>query len=474
MRNFSHRLCRVLVLFAGCMAAASSYAADGPPETAALIKRGEYAAKASDCAACHTTAQGRPFAGGLPLVSPLGTIYSTNITPSNEFGIGRYTEEQFSQAIRHGIRADGANLYPAMPYTSYSILTDDDVHALYTYFRFGVTAVNVRAPDTKLPFPMNLRASLKVWNLLFLNKDAYQTNPHQSAEWNRGRYLAQGAAHCSVCHTPRGFMMQEEAGLELSGGQVGTWYAPNITSDTASGIGSWTREQLVEYLRTGRLRGKAQAAGDMGEAVEHSFQYLSAADVEAIATYVKSVPPIHDARDSTSRFTAGKMSSDLATLRGTDGIRSDNDAHPTGAELFQGNCASCHSAQGQGSKDGYYPSLFHNSATGSVNANNLIATILYGVDRTTSKGQAYMPGFGGKPTDFTALSDEEIALAGNYVLVHYGRADIPITAQDVAEVRRGGPTSALLALSRIGIAAGVVIVLLILAFVTVRRRRRAH
>ncbi|CAB3810014.1 Fructose dehydrogenase cytochrome subunit [Paraburkholderia ultramafica] len=474
MHNLSHRLRRVILLFAGCVAAASSHATDRSPETDALIKRGEYVAMASDCAACHTTVQGKPFAGGLALVSPLGTIYSTNITPSTNFGIGRYTEEQFSEAIRHGIRADGANLYPAMPYTSYSILTDDDVHALYTYFRLGVTPVDVRAPDTKLPFPMNIRASLKVWNLLFLNKGAYQTDPHQSAEWNWGRYLVQGAAHCSVCHTPRGFMMQEEAGLELSGGQVGTWYAPNITSDATSGIGSWTREELVEYLRTGRLRGKAQAAGDMGEAVEHSFQYLSTADVEAIATYVKSVAPIHDVRDSTSRFTAGKMSSELAALRGTDGIRSDNAAHPTGAELFQGNCASCHSAQGQGSKDGYYPSLFHNSATGSVNANNLIATILYGVNRTTSKGQAYMPGFGGKPTDFTALSDQEIALAGNYVLVHYGRADASITAQDVVAVRRGGPTSPLVTLARMGIAAGVVLVLLILAFLIVRKRRRAH
>ncbi|TCG04936.1 cytochrome C [Paraburkholderia steynii] len=473
MSNFSHRLRRVLVLFAGCLAAASSHAIDRSPETAALIKRGEYLATASDCAACHTVSQAKPFAGGLPLNSPLGTIYSTNITPSNNFGIGRYTEEQFSQAIRHGIRADGANLYPAMPYTSYSVLTDDDVRALYTYFMLGVTPVDVRAPDTKLPFPLNLRASLKVWNLLFLNTHTYQADPHQSAEWNRGRYLVQGAAHCSVCHTPRGFLMQEEPRLELSGGQVGTWYAPNITSDAASGIGTWTREELVEYLRNGRLRGKAQAAGDMGEAVEHSFQYLSSADLEAIATYMKSVPPIHDSRDSTSRFTVGRMSSDLATLRGADGIRSDNDGNPTGAELFQGNCASCHSAEGQGSKDGYYPSLFHNSATGSVNANNLVATILYGVDRTTSKGQAYMPGFGGKPNDFTALSDREIALVGGYVLLHYGLADRSITAQDVAEVRRGGPTSPLITLARAGIAAGVVIVILALAFLIVRGRRRA-
>jgi mono/diheme cytochrome c family protein len=473
MRNPSHRLGALLIFFAGTMAAGICHAADPPDQSAAVINRGEYLATAADCGACHTTPGGRPFAGGLPIGTPLGTIYSTNITSSADFGIGRYTEEEFSRALRRGVRRDGANLYPAMPYTSYVKFTEDDAHALYVYFTQAVKPVEQRAPPTQLPFPMNIRASMIAWNLLFLDSAGFVPDPHQSAEWNRGAYLVQGAAHCSTCHTPRGFLMQEEASRALSGAQVGPWYAPNITSDPISGIGGWNQEELVAYLRTGRLRERAQAAGSMGEAVEHSFQHLSASDLVAIATYVKSVPAVHNQADDAARFSAGNMFSELGTLRGRDGIRSDNDDDPAGAQLFQGNCASCHSAEGQGSKDGYYPSLFRNSATGAKNATNLIAAILYGVDRTTSGGQAFMPGFGGRPTDANALSDRDIVVLGNYVLTHYGSADTTITEQQVAQVRRGGPASPLLALARGGMAAAAVVVLLGVAFLTFRRRNRS-
>jgi mono/diheme cytochrome c family protein len=236
-----------------------------------------------------------------------------------------------------------------------------------------------------------------------------------------------------------------------------------------SGIGRWTKEELAAYLRTGHLSGKAQAAGSMGEAVEDSFQHLAAADLDAIATYIKSVAAVHGPADDASRFTAGKMFSELGALRGRDGIRSDTDADPSGAALFQGNCGSCHSAEGQGSKDGYYPSLFANSATG---ATNLVAAILYGVNRTTSRGQAFMPGFGGHATDANPLSDRDIVVLGNYVLAHYGSADTAITEQQVAEERRGGPSSPLLALARGGIAAAAIVVFLGVAFLIFRRRKR--
>jgi fructose 5-dehydrogenase cytochrome subunit len=471
MGNSSHRLGAPLIFFAATVAASICQAADPPDQTAAAISRGEYLATAADCGACHTAPRGRPFAGGLPISTPLGTIYSTNITPSAEFGIARYTEEEFSRALRRGVRRDGANLYPAMPYTSYAKFTEEDVHALYLYFTQAVKPVEQRAPLTELPFPMNIRASMMAWNLLFLDKAAFVPDPHQSAEWNRGAYFAQGAAHCSTCHTPRGFLMQEETSRALSGAQVGPWYAPNITSDPISGIGRWTREELAAYLRTGHLSGKAQAAGSMGEAVQDSFQHLAAADLDAIATYIKSVPAVHDSADDASRFTAGNKFSQLAASRGRDGIRSDNDADPTGAALFQGNCASCHSVEGQGSKDGYYPSLFANSATGAKIATNLIAAILYGVDRTTSGGQAFMPGFGGHATDANPLSDRDIVVLGNYVLTHYGAADTTLTEPQVAEERRGGPSSPLLALARAGMAAAAVVVFLGIAFLIIRRRK---
>jgi mono/diheme cytochrome c family protein len=472
MGNSSHRLGALLIFFAGTMAAGICHAADAPDQTAAAINRGEYLATAADCGACHTAPGSKPFAGGLPIDTPLGTIYSTNITPSADFGIGRYTEEEFSRALRRGIRRDGANLYPAMPYTSYARFTEDDAHALYVYFTQAVKPVEQLAPPTQLPFPMNIRASMMAWNLLFLDSAAFVPDPHQSAEWNRGAYLVQGAAHCSTCHTPRGFLMQEKTSRALSGAQVGPWYAPNITSDPMSGIGRWTKEELAAYLRTGHLSGKAQAAGSMGEAVEDSFQHLAAADLDAIATYIKSVAAVHGPADDASRFTAGKMFSELGALRGRDGIRSDTDADPSGAALFQGNCGSCHSAEGQGSKDGYYPSLFANSATGARNATNLVATILYGVDRTTSGRQAFMPGFGGHATDANPLSDRDIVVLGNYVLAHYGSADTAVTEQQVAEERRGGPSSPLLALARGGIAAAAIVVFLGVAFLIFRRRKR--
>jgi fructose 5-dehydrogenase cytochrome subunit len=471
MANSSHRLGALLIVFAATMAAGICQAADAPDHTAAVINRGEYLATAADCGACHTAPRGKPFAGGLPISTPLGTIYSTNITPSADFGIGRYTEEEFSRALRRGVRRDGANLYPAMPYTSYAKFTEDDAHALYAYFTQAVKPVEQRVQPTQLPFPMNIRASMMAWNLLFLDTKAFVPDPQQSAEWNRGAYLVQGAAHCGTCHTPRGFLMQEQTSRALSGAQVGPWYAPNITSDLISGIGRWTKEELVAYLRTGHLSGKAQAAGSMGEAVEDSFQHLAAADLDAIATYIKSVPAIHDPANDTSRFTAGKMFSELAALRGRDGISSDNDPDPSGAVLFQGNCSSCHSAGGQGSKDGYYPSLFANSATGAKNATNLIAAILYGVDRTTSGGQAFMPGFGGHATDANPLSDRNIVALGNYVLAHYGSAGATITEPQVAEERRGGPSSPLLALVRAGMATAAVVVCLGIALLIFRRRK---
>jgi len=473
MGNSGHHLGALLTFLASTAAAGPCHAAEPADQPAAVTSRGEYLATAADCAACHTAPRGRPFAGGLPIGTPLGTIYSTNITPSADFGIGRYTEEDFSRALRRGVRRDSANLYPAMPYTSYAKFTEDDVRALYVYFTQAVKPVEEPAPPTQLPFPMNIRASMLAWNLLFLDTAAFVPEPHQTAEWNRGAYLVQGAAHCSTCHTPRGFLMQEESSRALSGAQVGPWYAPNITSDPISGIGRWTKDELAAYLRTGHVSGKAQAAGSMAEAVQDSFQHLAAADIDAIATYVKSVPAVHDPADDVSRFTAGKMFSELAASRGRDGIASDSDADPSGAALFQGNCSSCHAAGGQGSKDGYYPSLFTNSATGAKNATNLIAAILYGVDRTTSRGQAFMPGFGGHATDANPLSDRNIVALGNYVLAHYGSADTAITEPQVAEERRGGPSSPLLVLARAGMAAAAIVVCLAIAFLIFRRRKSA-
>lgn len=435
----------------------------------ALIKKGEYLATASDCIACHTAEHGQPFAGGNAIASPVGTIIATNITPSASAGIGRYTEQQFSAALRQGVRADGARLYPAMPYTAYATFTDEDVHALYAYFMAGVKPVDKATPHTRLPFPLNLRMSMMVWNALFLNAPGYTPDPAQSAGWNRGRYLVDGATHCSTCHTPRGFLMQEKQDAAFTGAQVGPWYAPNITANRVSGIGEWSKQDLITYLKTGRLAGKAQAAGSMAEAVTHSFQHLSEADRAAIAEYMGSVEDRQAPASGTSRFGQGSAFSQVSAFRGEP--RSSS-AGEEGARLFSGNCASCHGSSGQGTQDAFYPSLFHNSGTAENNASNLIAAILFGVQRHTEEGDVYMPPFGAQPNALNHLDDQQIATLSGWILQHYGNADVNVSPAQVAEIRRGGPASPLVMLAQAGVGAGALVVIALLIAWLIRRKRR--
>ncbi len=437
------------------------------------IERGRYLATASDCIACHTIHNGKAMAGGLVMSSPVGDIVSTNITPSKTHGIGNYTEKQFADAVRKGVRADGSNLYPAMPFPSYAIMTDEDIGDMYAYFMHGVDAVDTPTAKTELPFPMNIRLLMSGWNMLFLPEGPIANDPDKSMEWNRGRYLVNGAAHCSTCHTPRGMMMQELKSLDLSGSQVGAWYAPNITPDKVHGIGSWTQQELVTYLKTGRLENKAQAGGSMAEAISFSFSHLSDADLNAIATYVMDIEPVADAKASPSgksRFEQGAAGNQLSDFRG-EGYVKGLAGGAAGAQLFSANCASCHGFNAQGTEDGYYPALFTNAATAGPSANNLIAVILYGIDRKTADGHVFMPPFGDQHNAMVALNNEEIALLANYVFTNHGDPSLQVTANDVQVIRDGGPKSNLVTLARIGMAAGVVVFLLLVTFLLVRRKR---
>ena len=411
--------------------------AAAPDTETALIHQGHLLAIASDCMACHTVAdKGKPFAGGYGIVSPMGTIYSTNITPSKRAGIGNYTEAQFARALREGVRADGAHLYPAMPYTSYVGMTDKDVHALYTYFMKGVEPVDDVPPQTALPLPFSIRQSMIVWNMLFLKNQRFTVDPHRSVEWNRGAYLTNVLAHCSACHTPRNFMMAEDIDQGFSGAQLGPWYAPNITSDPVSGIGAWSDDELVTYLKAGHVDGKNQAAGGMAEAVQNSLQFLSDDDLKSIAVYLRSTAPIRTPGESKPAFAYDGHGSDEASLRG---MSSENSIVPpsSGAALFSGYCASCHRADGSGSADQSYPSLFHNTATGGTNSSNLVATILHGVDRKVGDRHVLMPNFG-EESYVQPLTDDQIAAISNYVLQHFGNPKAPVTSADVAVARQGG------------------------------------
>ena len=454
--------------------AAASQTAPGPGTDAALIERGRYLGIAADCTACHTVKGGKPFAGGYSVESPLGTIYATNITPSKTAGIGNYTERQFARALREGIRADGAHLYPAMPYTAYTLMTDEDVHALYVYFMHGVEPVDAEVAKTELPFPFNVRASMAAWNLLFLDNERFRPDPAASEQVNRGAYLANALAHCGTCHTPRNALMAERADRFLSGAQLGAWYAPNITSD-ASGIGRWSDADLVRYLRTGHAQGKGQAAGPMAEAVENSFQHLRPEDLQAMVAYLRTVPPVADAGGQAAgpAFSRGRPASSEAELRGSFGPN-ERDSLKTGAALYSAHCASCHQPDGSGSANQRYPSLFHNTATGSPNPSNLVAVILYGVEREASGQYALMPRFDGK-SYVSALSDEQIAAISNYVLAQYGNGDVKVSSRDVSTARHGGPRPLLAKVQPFivwGMIAALLVIAALAAVVLSRRRRR--
>jgi len=471
--SFLIKLSAAALIYAGCSALSAN--ADDLDQT--LLKQGQEVATASDCQACHTEPGSKTaFSGGYAIASPMGAIYSTNITPDVMTGIGHYTEQQFSDAVRHGIRADGAQLYPAMPYTSYHMMTDSDLHALYYYFMHGVKPVHRVNTQTDLAFPFNLRFSMKFWNMLYANTKDYQIDSSKSAEWNRGNYLVNGLEHCDTCHTPRGFMMNEDTDHPLAGAPLGSWYAPNITSDKVSGIGGWSDDEIVQYLKTGRTAGKNQAAGGMAEAVEHSLQYLPDSDLHAIATYLKQTTPIRTEGETQPSYSYGSSATDVDdTVRGM-APNNARDSLKSGAALFSGSCASCHQPDGAGSKNQAYPSLFNNTATGMIHPQNLIATILYGVQRNTADHQVLMPGFGSSSSYVDHLNDQQIADISNYVLHNFGNPNVTVQAGDVAWVRKGGHPPILVALQPYmvpAIVVGVIIVLLlIIGFCLYRSRRR--
>jgi fructose 5-dehydrogenase cytochrome subunit len=463
--------CLVISLY-GLSGLARAQTAD--PTGAALIEQGRYVAVAGDCAACHTKPNGgKPFAGGYGIVSPLGAIVATNITPSKNAGIGTYTETQFADALRHGVRADGAHLYPAMPYTSFAGMTDADVHALYTYFMNGVAPVDDVPPPTKLPFPFNLRLSMVGWNLLFLDDRRFTPNATKSPEWNRGAYLTGVLEHCDACHTPRNLLMAETDSKAFAGASLGSWYAPNITSDPVSGIGGWSNAELVQYFKTGVAHGKGQAAGGMAEAVQNSLQFLTPDDLAAIAVYVKTIPAIRDPGETQPPYAEGSPADFEAGLRGKAKQTSGGPIEG-GAALFSGYCASCHQPTGSGTPNQSYPALFHNSTTGGVNADDMVSAILFGVDRTVGDNHVLMPRFD-QLSFVQMLSDEQIASISLYVAQQFGNSSLHVTAADVATIRAGGPAPPLAAVSTYAVPALVIVAVIIIALIAVLLvQRRRH
>ena len=442
------------------LAVTLGFASASEAQNDTLIAQGKYLATAGDCAACHTSDGGQPFAGGKAVSTPIGNIVASNITPSKADGIGDYSEADFARAVRDGVRKDGANLYPAMPYTAYAKISDADIHALYTYLMQGVQPVDVAAPETKLPFPFSIRASMWGWNLLFLDDTRFTPDPSQDADWNRGAYLAEGLEHCSTCHTPRNFLMAEKSGNALAGASLGTWYAPNITADPVHGIGSWSVDDIATYLSTGRSGHGSDAGGPMLEAIDKSLSHLNPGDIHALATYIHSVAAKTGQAAPGDTAQAAPLDDDVALINGT---ASD------GAKLYADHCATCHQANAEGGNG--LPALLGNAALRRPVADNVAMAILEGVTPRDGLPQAQaMPGFQ------DAMSDTQVATLTNYLFAKLGDAGVQITPERVAELRAGGAPSPLLALARDGmIAAAVVAVLVVLGLLIwlLRRRRRA-
>jgi mono/diheme cytochrome c family protein len=383
---------------------------------------GAYLARAGDCVACHTAKGGAPFAGGLPFATPVGTIYSTNITADKDNGIGGYTFEEFVLAMREGVAKGGKHLYPAMPFTSYAKASDADLKDLYAYFMTQVPASSQANRASDIAWPMSIRWPLAYWNKLFHDDSRYVADTSKSVEWNRGAYLVQGLAHCGTCHTPRGSAFQEldlsgKSDLYLAGSSLDHTAPISLRSSAGGGLEAWSVEDIVASLKTGR-NPHSSVSGPMGEVVENSTQYLSDADLKSIAVYLKSLgtPP------QTASFHAdgSTLSSIMAgTVQGR------------GAEMYLDSCSACHRMNGKGAS-GVFPSLVDNPMVTQANPDSLIGVILMGArlpSTASAPSPLAMPPFGWR------YSDDDVAQLATFVRSSWGNQGPAVTAKDVAGVR---------------------------------------
>lgn len=397
----------------------------------ALVKKGEYLARAGDCVACHTAKGGKPFAGGLPMETPIGTVYSTNITPDAN-GIGKYSFEDFDQAVRHGIGKDGSTLYPAMPYPSYARVGDDDMRALYAYFMKGVSPEAEPNRPTDIPWPLSMRWPLSIWRGLFAPQvKAWEAPVNSDAVVNRGAYLVEGLGHCGACHTPRAITMQEKALNPAEGSQflsgsapLEGWIAKNLRGDHKDGLGSWSEADLVQFLKTGRSD-RSAVFGGMSDVVEHSMQYMSDADLVAIARYLKTLAP-SDPNDKPHVYDK----------QVADALWKGDDSKP-GASVYIDNCAACHRTDGHGYAK-VFPALAGNPVLQTADPTSLIHVVLAGgtIPATqTAPSNFTMPAFGWR------LNDQQVAAVVSFIRTSWGNQGSPVTAKEVSDLRSMKNTS---------------------------------
>jgi mono/diheme cytochrome c family protein len=387
-------------------------------KSASRVEQGQYLVRAADCEACHTAEGGTPFAGGRALVLPFGTLYSTNITPDKETGIGNYSDADFLDAVHKGIAPGNEKLYPAMPFASYTYMTDADVGAIKAYL-FSLQPVHAPDRENALSFPFNQRALMGVWALLFNPDKRFEPRAARDPVWNRGAYLVEAMAHCGECHTPRNLMQALDQRQKFAGNVQAGWRAYNITADPKSGIGAWSETDIGHYLALGHADGRGTATGPMGEAVDHSLRYLTTSDITAMVTYLRSVAAI-----ATSDLPEPKAVPAPASY--AQGVAANVDS--SGKAVYAGACAGCHDWTGVS------PVIPYATLTGvrSVNdptAINVVQIILSGAHRHAADSRTDMPAFG------SVYSDTEIASLANYVTARFGAQPSAVTAENIATLR---------------------------------------
>jgi mono/diheme cytochrome c family protein len=374
------------------------------------IERGRYLAVLGDCTGCHTAPGGKPFAGGLALQTPFGTLVAPNITPDPETGIGNMTNEEFLAALHEGRGHNGKRLYPAMPYPAYTKMTDDDVLAMRAYLA-TVAPVTNRVVSNQLPFPFNIRLSLVFWNGLEFTSGRYQPNPQKSAVWNRGAYIVQGAAHCGTCHTPKTLLGGDKNSAALTGATLQGWFAPDITNGPRKGIGGWSRDDLVQYLKTGANKWTL-ASGPMAEAVFHSTSRMSDEDILAIATYLK---------DSGEGGASARPQL----------VAADNNAMRAGAAIYKDSCAACHKDSGEGEVN-LFPRLAGSALVQSDDPTTLVRVVLHGTRAVSTSGAPTAPAM---PAFDWRLGDGQVAAVLTYIRNNWGNAAASVSANTVASRR---------------------------------------
>ena len=397
----------ILAILVLCtLSAAGSALAEPAADT---IARGKALTEAGDCAGCHTADPAKPFAGGRRIDTPFGAIYSPNLTPDLETGLGGWLDDDFYRALHYGVRPDGSRYYPAFPYPNFTKITRDDALAIRAYLA-TLDPVHHTPPPPQLRWPLGYRVVMRVWNFLFFRPGILEPNQQASVEWNRGAYLAEGLAHCGACHTPKNIFGANRRDRRYGGGLIDGWFAPRLDGAARSGLKSWSVEDIVEYLQSGR-NGRSHAGPPMAEVVVNSTSKMSDSDVRAIAVYLKDLPA-----GAPEPVVAAPPQADMTS----------------GAAIYSHNCIACHEADGSGAPR-IYPPLPANANLQSANPASTLRIILDGAETVTTPRA---PNTGSMPGYARQLTDAQIADVTNYIRNSWGNSARMVAPDEVAKARR--------------------------------------